>query len=361
MSKPSAEPVASPADDTAVRELHLQLGGRFEPYDGVEAVADYGSFADELRALRTGVALIDRSWVEVLELTGEDRSRFLGSQMTSDVAALGPGEANYGLFVSAKGRVEADAVVLAGSDRLLIELPAGCSVAIGERLSKYVIVDRVEIDSSAGWRALTLAGPRAPELLTTVLGEAPAEPWRHRAASCAGHELWAAYQPLFRRPAFTLWQRPGSVADILARLVAEEGVVPVGWRALEGHRVELGWPAFGRDFGPENFPQECGLEDDAVSYTKGCYLGQEVVARIHYRGGVQRRLCQLRLTGVEAGALGSSLLGEGREVGRLTSFAALPEGELGLAILHRRAEAGAKLEVEGGGTAEVVELSIEGR
>ncbi len=321
------------------------------------AAADYGSPTAELEALRHGAGLIDRSWADVIELCGADRHRFLGSQMTSDVAALEAGQAQYGLFVSGKGRVVADAVVLAMADRLLIELPTGCAAPIGDRLTKYIIVDQVEVNIQSSWRALSLTGPRAAQCLAEKLsGELPAEPWSLRAASLAGHELWIAHQPLFRQPAYTLWVQSSS-AEILTLLADQEGITRVGRTAYEAHRIDHGWPAFGQDYEANCFPQECGLDGDGVSYTKGCYLGQEVVARIHYRGGVQRRLCQLQLDGVDRAAIGRELLLEGRAVGRLTSQAELPEGNLGLAIVHRRAAAGSQLEVDGGGTARVVELA----
>jgi len=117
-------------------------------------------------------------------------------------------------------------------------------------------------------------------------------------------------------------------------------------------RVEAGIPRFGQDFGPDNFPQETG-DESAVSYTKGCYLGQEVVARIHYRGGVQKALRRLELDGDPKP--GSTLLFEDREVGKATSIVRTLEGRtIGLGIIHKRAaEPGTRLEVAGGGTAVV--------
>jgi folate-binding protein YgfZ len=136
----------------------------------------------------------------------------------------------------------------------------------------------------------------------------------------------------------------------------------VGIAALEARRVELGVPRFGRDFGPEHFPQETGLGEQAVSYTKGCYLGQEVIARIHYRGQANRLLRGLRLppgTTVDAVADGAELRYEGRPVGTLSSAVRSPAlgAPVALAIVHRRgAEPGTRVEVEGGGAAEVVAL-----
>ena len=133
----------------------------------------------------------------------------------------------------------------------------------------------------------------------------------------------------------------------------------MGSEALEILRVEAGIPRFGRDFGPDNFPQETGA-DEAVSYTKGCYLGQEVVARIHYRGGVQKTLRGLVFEGT-APAPGTPLLFEGREVGTVTTVVeSIALGRpAGLAILHRRgAEPGTRLDLPEGSTAEVRDLPL---
>jgi folate-binding protein YgfZ len=146
-------------------------------------------------------------------------------------------------------------------------------------------------------------------------------------------------------PAWTLWVSASVAAPLVERLM-EEGARPVGFEALEALRVEAGIPRFGRDFGPDNFPQETGIEE-AVSYTKGCYLGQEIVARIHYRGGVQNVLRKLVFEG-NAPAQGAALLHDGREAGKATTVAS----SKGLGILHRRAaEPGTRLEIEGGGSA----------
>ena len=145
---------------------------------------------------------------------------------------------------------------------------------------------------------------------------------------------------------------------MIDRLV-EEGARQVSLEALEILRAEAGIPRFGQDFGPDNFPQETGIEE-AVSYTKGCYLGQEVVARIHYRGGVQKLLRGLVFEQGEP-RVDAALLHDGREAGRATTVVRSPalDRTIGLAILHRRAaEPGTRLEVEGGGTAEVKELPL---
>jgi len=170
-------------------------------------------------------------------------------------------------------------------------------------------------------------------------------------------------------PALTLWVPAAQVEPVRERLLTGPGLegseelvrpVPVGREALEVVRTEAGLPSFGQDFGPQNFPQETGATE-AVSFTKGCYLGQEVVARIHYRGGVQKTLCGLVFDGPAVPAPGTALLFEGREAGTLgTAVHSLAlDRPIGLAILHRRAAApGSRLELAGGGPAEVRALPL---
>jgi folate-binding protein YgfZ len=154
-------------------------------------------------------------------------------------------------------------------------------------------------------------------------------------------------------PAWTVWS-----PEPLAEKLIEAGGTRVAFEELEILRTEAGIPRFGQDFGPDNFPQETGIEE-AVSYTKGCYLGQEVVARIHYRGGVQNVLRGLVFDSEPAP--GAKVLHAGREAGRATTVVRSPVlgKTVGLGILHRRAaEPGTQVEVEGGGTAEVRELPL---
>jgi folate-binding protein YgfZ len=162
-------------------------------------------------------------------------------------------------------------------------------------------------------------------------------------------------------PALTVWVAAADGPAFFQRLLEAGrcvGLTPVGLTALETRRVELGVPRFGRDFGAENFPQETGLDERYVSYAKGCYLGQEVIARIHYRGQVNRVPRGLRLPGAPLPD-GTALLHDGRDAGALSSAVQSPlvGGTIALAIVHRRAaEPGTRLQLAGGGEAEVVTL-----
>src|SRR5262249_13682521 len=168
--------------------------------------------------------------------------------------------------------------------------------------------------------------------------------WKHARTMVDGPEVTLQRTGRLGTPAFTLWVSASIAPHLAEALLAREGVRQVGPEALEVLRVEAGIPRFGQDFGPDNFPQETG-EEEAVSYTKGCWLGQEVVARIHYRGGVQKALRGLELEGDPKP--GSALLFEDREVGNATSVVRTVDGQtIGLGILHKRgAEPGTRLTV----------------
>ena len=380
--------MATTSEPAEVRDTQDGAGAeRGEVAPGVEGVLGYGDLAAEHRALTEGCAAVDRSWAGRLEMLGEDRGRFLQGLVTCDVEAVSPGGGTYGFVTSRKGQVIADVRVLALEDRLWLELPAGRAEAVAEHLAAFKIADRVEI-APLERVPLTVAGPRAAAVVAAAEGaelsapaaaravsgesataaetetasggaERSAPPWSHRAGSVGGEDVRVVRRGLVGVEAFDLWVAPEGAERVWEALVAA-GAVPAGFRALETLRVERGIPRWGAEFGPETLPQETGLEEAAVSFTKGCYLGQEVVARIHYRGGVNRRLVALRFpAGSEPPAAGATLLADGRPAGTVGSALRAPAAgrPLGLAIVHQRAaEPGTRLEVAGGGEAEVAEV-----
>jgi folate-binding protein YgfZ len=306
-----------------------------------------------------------------MELLGADRQRFLNAYVTCEVKALAVGQGAYGFFTSAQGRILADVVVLAHADRLWLELPPGRQAAISEHLRKYILADRVDMRPLDELLPLTLAGPGAAAMLAAVAPglPPPAAPWSHARAEIRGTETTVQRSERLGVPAWTLWVAAPLAGALREELLVRAGgagagerLLPVGYEALEAVRTEAGIPRFGLDFGPQSFPQETGVEE-AVSYTKGCYLGQEVVARIHYRGGVQKALCGLVFEGSAVPAPGTALLHDGREAGTIGTAVWSPAlaRPAGLAILHRRAAApGTRLELAGGGAAEVRPLPLVG-
>ncbi len=321
----------------------------------------------DYETLRHGAGLADRSACGRLVLTGADRQRFLNGQVTCDVKALTPGTGAYGFFTSPQGKILADVAVLLHGEEIWLELPPGREEAIAAQLQKYIIVDRVEVRPLAGYRVLTLLGPRAAEVLRTWTPTLPETPWSHLSLpgiGKGGEPVTLVRQDGLGVEAWSLWMPAAAAEALTARLLGGSGVRPVGPEALEVVRTEAGIPLYGQDFGAENFPQESGLEERAVSYTKGCYLGQEVVARIHFRGGVHKRLAGLVFpAGSTVPAAGTKLVFEEKEVGTLTTVVRSPAlgRPIGLAILHQRAlDVGTRVELSpptgkgaSGGPAEV--------
>ena len=305
-------------------------------------------------ALRAGAALVARPASDLLELAGPDRLRFLNGLVTCEVKGLAAGAGRYGFFTDLKGRVLADVAVLALDDRLVLELAAGSGPAMAAHLRKYVIADRVEVAEQPDRVPITLAGPLAG---TVLAGELPAERWSHAAREIAGAGVLLVREGRLGVEAFTCWTSSSAAPAVRGALEALTGVGRASAAALDTERIRGGIGRFGQDFGPEHFPQETGAEAMGVSYTKGCYLGQEIVARIHYRGGVQRGLRGLRFAG-DPPPLGTAVLAEGRESGTVTSLAVTRDlGTIGLAVLHQRVgSAGSAVELATGGAALVVDL-----
>lgn len=325
--------------------LHDELGAEWQEEGGRRVPRRYGPIAEEHGALVEGRAVAWREWVDAVELTGADRRRFLHGYVTCDVQGLDDGASAYGFLTSHQGRVLADLTALAAPDRLLLELPAGSAERVAAHLGKYVIADRVEIRPLPDLEALTLFGATAEAAAGTALSPGAGSVAEE---TVLGVPVLADRRAVHGMPAVTLWVEAGRAAELFRALLdagRPGGLVPVGLAALEIRRVELGVPRFGRDFGADHFPQETGLEERAVSYTKGCYLGQEVIARIHYRGQANRLMRGLLLDG-EPPPDGTEVSLEGRPLGTLSSAVESPATgrAMALAVLHRRgAEAGTRV------------------
>jgi aminomethyltransferase len=355
--------MAADSVDTVVRDTVAREDGRApldfgpaesaETAEGLQAVAHYGDVASEYRLLGRSCGLMDRLWVEHLELTGEDRARFLNGMVTGDAKTLEPGDGRFVFFTSAQGRILAEARVMALAESLLLELPAGCAAPIVEHLSRYIVADRVELALRPDLRALSLVGPAARTVAARLAAGEPMleHRWSSRQVVWRGAEMILASDERLGAPAVTVHVAEADAPAVAERLLRPGDRVaaePVGFEAAEALRIEAGWARFGADFGADRFPQEVG-ESDALDFEKGCYLGQEVVARIHYRGKVNHRLCGLRLGSGELPRPGSAVDLDGDDVGRSGSAVRSPglDGGIALAVLHRKAGRGAEVDVAG--------------
>jgi folate-binding protein YgfZ len=304
----------------------------------------------QYRQLREECGLLDRSGRGVLLVSGPDAADYLQGQLTNDVEALEPGEGQHTALLDRKGHLQGYLRLLRPGTEpsYLLDTEPEALAATLRHLRMYMIGREVEVADVTEERAiLSLIGPRSAEIATTpTLPEHANEETAIADVEC-----------------LAVGTREG--IDLIADAVDRErlrkallaaGAVEVAAEAAEILRIESGTPRFGAEMGTETMPAEAGIVADAISFTKGCYIGQETVARLHYKGRPNRHLRGLRLSrAAEAGA--ALRLGE-KEVGRLGGAAVSPSlGPIGLAIVRREAEPGAELAVgEDGVTARVVAL-----
>jgi len=303
----------------------------------------------QYRQLREEAGLLERGDRGVIAVTGPDGAEYLQGQLTNDVEALAPGEGQYSALLDRKGHMQADMRVLRpAGEEILIDTEAAALPAALKHLTMYSIGRDVSVaDASQERSILSLIGPRSAE----VAGAPPLPEDACEALGVAGTECLA----VGTREGIDLICAAAD-AERLAAALREAGAADVSPEAVELLRIEAGVPRFGAEMGTETMPAEAGIVEQAVSFTKGCYIGQETVARLHYKGRPNRHLRGLKLSG-QAEPEAVLRLGE-KEVGRLGSAAVSPAlGAIGLAIVRREAEPGAELSVgEDGVTAEVAAL-----
>jgi tRNA-modifying protein YgfZ len=307
----------------------------------------------ELRAVTDGAGLVDRSERGKLALTGADAKEFLAGQVTNDIVGLTPGAGCYAAVLTPKGKMLGDLRVLDAGDELLLDTDRSALQAVFDNLRRATIGFRVEIHKRTLQRGLlSLVGPRAREV--AGVGALPFAEHAHQAATIGGANVRVIATDV-GVDVLCLAEDAAAVRDALLAAGAEE----VSEQAADVVRVERGRPRWGAELDETIIPQEAGLNDRAVSFTKGCYVGQETVARLHWKGKPNRRLQGLRLSDLaEPGA--PLRLGD-REVGRLGTAVLSPtHGPIALAVVRREAGVGDVLRVgDGDVTATVVELPFD--
>ena len=332
----------------SLHELHHGLGARFAELNGAEIVADYGDWPAEHAALRAGAGVIDLSFRSRICLTGADRARFLHGQVTNDVKKLRAGEGCYAAVTTAKGKMESDLNIFALADELLLDFEPGLTEKISARLEKFIVADDVQIvDVAPHYGLLSVQGPKAEDVVRSLnlFPEIPAKLLASMKISDATlGEIYLANNPRLGTSGFDLFvpdNSLGAVADKLIAAAKQIGGRATGWTALEAARIEAGIPRFGADMDETNIPLECGIESRAITYTKGCYIGQEVINRIHSIGHVNRELRGLRLADdlKVLPARGDKLFFNGKEVGHVTSVVKSPSLNANVALGYVRREA----------------------
>lgn len=302
----------------------------------------------QYRVLREGSGLIDRSGRPWLAVNGSEAAEFLQGQITNDVESLEPGQGCYAMLLDRKGKIRADMrVIRIGPGEFLLDTEP----ETGDLLRKHLEMYKIGRDAEVGpglpdQRLLSLIGPSTQKLL----GDVPPGPeYSHRELFVAG----VACRAITTDGGADLLV-PEAGLDAVTEWLLANGAEPVGEDATEIIRVESGRPRVGREIGESSMPAEAGIESRAVSFEKGCYVGQETVARLHYKGKPNRHLRLLIPT--DKVSSGDVVLGaEGRELGTVGTAVISPaRGPLALAILRREAEPGDEVTV-GDGIVAVVE------
>jgi len=332
-----------------LHEFHRGFGARFSESNGMEVVADYGDGATEYRALRESAGALDLSFRSRICLAGNDRVRFLHGQITNDVKKLRDGEGCYAALTTAKGKMESDLNVFSLPDELLLDFEPGLAEKISRRLEKFIVADDVQItDAAPYYGLLSVQGPKAEQVISAAgLANGALEKERSigKISDGALGEIYLANLPRLGMNGFDVFapnQSLGAVADKLAAAAKDVGGRLCGWTAFETARIEAGIPRFGADMTEANLPMECGI-DQAMSFNKGCYIGQEVLNRVHTMGHVTKELRGLRLAD-DLKALpraGDKLFHNGKETGFVTSAVKSPALKANIALGYVRREANA--------------------
>ena len=294
-------------------------------------------FSVEYEAARSGVALMQRPWRTLVSVSGEGRAGFLQGMLSNEIQALAAGDGCRSLLLDNKGKVQADLDLWVESEAIIMACDARVVGAVLGSLRKYVLAAPVQFCELEDQEAVVgLIGPAADALLQGAGIEVPpAAPHGHVKTPVAGVDVRLARTPALAAEGLEIHIPRSGLTDVVAALrrMADGKLPDVGFEAAEALRIEAGLPRQGFELTGEQFPQEARL-DEAISYDKGCYLGQETVARIHYRGNVNRLLVGLHLH--EPVARGASLFAQEREVGEVTSVAESPRlGPIGLGYVRR--------------------------
>jgi tRNA-modifying protein YgfZ len=300
----------------------------------------------------------------VLRVSGRDRTAFLHGLLSNEVRTLNAGSGCYATWLTPQGRMITDLHVFETGEQILLDVPRGLAPALLQRLDQCLFSEDVRLaDAAETLVPIGLHGADAASVLQEMLGTAaPFSSWpdyQHAGFAYASGTLRLARIDQLGVPGWYIYAAAGDVNTIEAALQSK-GATPLDAATITAARVEAGYPVFGVDMTTDTIPLEAGIEDRAISFTKGCYVGQEVIVRVMHRGGgrVARRLMALRFDGTlpEAGA---KLFNGDREAGWVTSVAVSPRlGPIGMGYVHRDwSSPGVRLSVGAASAAPAVTVS----
>lgn len=326
-----------------LHHLHTQAEAEFQSHGPIEIVSTFGAPEAEYAAVHKAAALMDLPQRGFIELVGKDRAAFLNALVTNQTwdketkSALAAGQCVYAFLLNNKGRIQADMNILELGERMLIEMDARLVEPTRQALDKYLFAEQVKMtNASATLHQIALHGPGAAGILHDAGGGAfdDLQPMRATQLQLLGRDVTIWRDDPTGRPGYFIITRTDDAAVIWQNLQAnfaasdqlgKRRLRALGWAAFNACRIEGGRPILGIDFDDSVLPAETGLLDRAVSFTKGCYVGQEIVARMHARGVLARKLVGIRMDGDALPIAGVKILDDAdNEIGGITSSTLSP-------------------------------------
>ena len=350
-------PLSSPLAD-----YHRSQGAALGEYHGALVPSHFTEPVAEHQAVREASGLFDFSFRSRFAMKGRDHSKFLHRMVSNDIKRLTPGQGTYATLLTPQGHIRADMRLYCAEDRFFVDTDADLRDKALEGLKRYVIADQVEFEPLDVY-PLAFEGPRARPLLEKTLHITLPEmqEYDHFSTNYAGFLVHVVCASATGEEGYELWTGAKGLPAIWGAACGQAptyGMLACGTQALESLRIEAGIPRYGQELGEDTIPNEAELWN-AVSFTKGCYVGQEIVERARSRGHVNWVLMGLIVESETPPAAGEKLAREGREIGEITSSCVSPTlgKTIALAYLrHEVAEPGTKLEFPSGAVAEVAAL-----
>ncbi len=350
---------------TPLHHIHEQLGATFaERHQGWNIAVEFTDTVSEHKSVRNSVGIVDVSYRSRHQLTGDDRAKFLHRIISNDVEGLSVGQGTYAMLLTHRGKIIADLNIHVLEDAITIDTAPETAESLFNELDKYIIADDVELtDVTQETGAIAVHGPKSSELVQSVLNmsDLATLPERHshvrEVDAFFKHPIVCVRTNATGEVGYTLYTATESLTSLWETLItkgSQFNVQPIGWNALESLRIEAGIPRYGTELTDAVIPLEAELEH-AIDFEKGCYIGQEIVARMKYRGHPNRLLrgieiddnptlqddCELRQ--------GAQIFNAGKEIGWITSTTFAPTLDKKVALGYVRiaaTEAGSRVQIE---------------
>ncbi len=330
------------AKGSSLADLHRDNGAHFGQEDGWSLPLHFGESLLEYQAVRSCVGLFDLCHRSLLQFTGPDRVAYLPGMVSNNVEILSPGQGTHAAVLDIHGKIQADIRILCMQNHLLIDLWEALKEKVVNHLNRYLIADEVEInDLTDRYGIVSVQGPKSDHLLEGLLktNKLPSMELSHDEFTDANARFRVVYASHTGEKGYDLIIEKKDLLPLMLSIQKTGKAHSIRWvgcQAQEMLRVEAGIPRYGTDMGEDKLLLETGL-DNAVSFQKGCYLGQEVVERINSRGHVNRKLVGLTLEGDQAARQGDAIYGGQSQIGEVTSsiFSPILKCPLALGYVQR--------------------------